>query len=448
MVHYIKKKNEKRDTVLHYIYGLGGGGAERIIVQLLEQNPNSKFNNFLLLKQELNIAYDISEIQDRVLSSKHIRRTGFQRFSIIWLLFFYRRFFPWKYKKWTTKMIMKFWMRKFIRAYPEYNPRVNPESRWFTNQLWIHMNREFNGIINLANSVSLKRPDLISSTLLESANSTVFFAKLFFPKTFKDVKWVASIHNNTTARLHDIYEPDLVKFWRVLLPLILNKTDKTVAVSEGARNDLIESFRVMDSKVVTILNPVDIGSIDRATPTNYSSPFFMAVGRLSSQKRFDMLIEAFAAIADQVDEELLIFGQGELENELKKKCVQLDLTERVKFMGFRSDVWSFMKSATCLVMTSLYEGLPMTLLEAKACKCPIVSFDCNYGPSELIKDDFSGYLVPMDDTETLQRILIQVSKNPSERKQMAESGYKEIESFSICHVHKKYESMFHEVLST
>ena len=126
-----------------------------------------------------------------------------------------------------------------------------------------------------------------------------------------------------------------------------------------------------------------------------NTPYVLAVGRLdNSTKQFDKLIEAYSnsmLVEDKIP--LYIIGEGKDRANLEEKIKLLRLEDLVYLEGFKKDVFSYMKSANFLVMSSYVEGFPNTLLESLVVGTPVVSFDCPSGPSELIIDGENGLLV-------------------------------------------------------
>lgn len=146
------------------------------------------------------------------------------------------------------------------------------------------------------------------------------------------------------------------------------------------------------SKVRTIFNPIvcqqqqHIPSLDRK--------IILCVGRLTQQKGFDLLISAWSRIANEFQEwKVIIVGSGEDELILKKMVVDAQLGNSIIFAGQQQNVAPFYRSASFFCMSSRFEGLPMVLLEAQSYSLPIVAFDCDTGPSEIIQHDVTGFLV-------------------------------------------------------
>ena len=120
----------------------------------------------------------------------------------------------------------------------------------------------------------------------------------------------------------------------------------------------------------------------------------LSVGRLTYQKGFDYLIEVAKILNEnKVVFKWFILGEGEDRKKLEGKIKNYDLEDKVVLLGKVKDVDKFYRISDLFVMTSRFEGLSLVLLEAKAYHLPIISFDCNCGPSEVIVDGEDGYLI-------------------------------------------------------
>ncbi|MGH8118890.1 MAG: glycosyltransferase, partial [Rhodanobacteraceae bacterium] len=132
----------------------------------------------------------------------------------------------------------------------------------------------------------------------------------------------------------------------------------------------------------------------------------LAVGRLSPEKGFDLLIEAFAQVAERHrDWHLRILGEGPLRTDLEWRIAARGLGNRIAMPGFDADVREAMRAADLFVLSSRYEGFPNALLEAMAEGTACVSFDCDAGPRELIEHARNGWLVPAGDVPALAAAL-------------------------------------------
>ncbi|TFH88169.1 glycosyltransferase [Billgrantia azerbaijanica] len=157
--------------------------------------------------------------------------------------------------------------------------------------------------------------------------------------------------------------------------------------------------------VTTIYNPVVDRDFMGLPPKKthrediVSHKKILAVGRLCKQKGFDLLLRAIALIKKDVV--LEIAGEGPQESELKKLSEILGVGRRVNFIGYHKDIVGLMRSADCFVLSSRWEGFGNVLVEALYAQIPIVSYDCDYGPREVLENGKYGILVKEKTPEAL-----------------------------------------------
>lgn len=209
---------------------------------------------------------------------------------------------------------------------------------------------------------------------------------------------------------HAAQRASLFKRWgrRPVLALV----DEFVAVSRANRADQIRDMGLRPERVTAIHNgiPVPEATPDRrrahdeltsllGLPTD--AKLVGAVGRLASQKGFSLLLDAVAAIARDFEKlEVLIVGEGPLRSELEGRAARLGLGARTHFLGFRNDASALIAGFDVLAMPSLFEGLPLALVEAFAVGCPTVATAVD-GIPEVIDDEVNGLLVPPGDAARL-----------------------------------------------
>ena len=142
--------------------------------------------------------------------------------------------------------------------------------------------------------------------------------------------------------------------------------------------------------------------------------FFIMVGRFTKQKNHLLTIKCFKNIAEKKKNiNLLIVGDGELENEYKKEINRLRLNDRIQLVNYQSNIFSYFKKSLGLISSSLWEDPGFVMIEAAACNTFVISSDCPSGPKEFIGND-SGILFKNDDIQSLeQKILEFLSLNES-----------------------------------
>ena len=175
---------------------------------------------------------------------------------------------------------------------------------------------------------------------------------------------------------------------------------------------------------------------------------WLAVGRFEEAKDYPTMLQAFGRVSkEQPEVVLLIAGDGPLRPAMEALARNLDIAERVRFLGLRQDIPELMNAADAYVMSSSWEGLPMVLLEASATGLPIVATDVG-GNSEVVSHGQTGFLVPPKDLEVLAQAMLRVMTVPEEERQrMGEGARQHIEiHFSLDRVVEQWEALYREFL--
>lgn len=176
------------------------------------------------------------------------------------------------------------------------------------------------------------------------------------------------------------------------------------------------------------------------------SPIVVGAGRLEAAKGFDILIRAHALLLREgIDHRVVIFGQGRDRSQLETLASSLGVKGSVAMPGFVSNIIEGMKGATAFVLCSRYEGFGMVLLEAMAAGLPVVATDCPSGPSEVLDGGACGILVPPDDPESLAAALRRVLSDAGLRKSLVEAGAKRILDFSPAEIIPRWERLLSEL---
>lgn len=141
-------------------------------------------------------------------------------------------------------------------------------------------------------------------------------------------------------------------------------------------------------------------------------PVILGAGRLVKQKDFTTLIQAFSIVRQQRPAKLIIIGKGEQQNELEALIHQLGLTDDVDLAGFQVNPFPYMAKATIFALSSAFEGFGNVIVEAMAVGTPVVSTRCKSGPAEILEDGKYGKLVPIKEPALLAEAIIATIDNP------------------------------------
>ena len=175
------------------------------------------------------------------------------------------------------------------------------------------------------------------------------------------------------------------------------------------------------------------GSIKPDSIVLNNKKIILASGRLHKVKQFDLLIYAFSQIKDEFpDWDLIILGDGEERDFLKKIIQELSISDRVFFPGRVGNISEWYKRADLFVLSSKVEGFPNVLLEAMSYGVPSVSFDCDTGPRDIIEDGVNGILVnPAENEAGLGKALKKMVSNNNFRSSVAKKAVLVRDRFSI-----------------
>lgn len=204
--------------------------------------------------------------------------------------------------------------------------------------------------------------------------------------------------------------------WRYLPPLLRQSypdADRVVTVSNSVGQELINELGLPAGNVDTIYNPVVDDSLLERAAEPLAHPWFgdggppvvLGVGRLTEQKDFATLIQAFARLRQTREARLVILGEGRLRGELEQQAQALGVSESVAMPGFVENPFQYMARASVTALSSEYEGLPGILIQAMACGCPVVSTDCPGGSREILDGGRYGPLVGVGNADEMAAAL-------------------------------------------
>ncbi|MGN1167808.1 MAG: glycosyltransferase [Lachnospiraceae bacterium] len=228
-----------------------------------------------------------------------------------------------------------------------------------------------------------------------------------------------------------------------LMRLLYRKADVVLANSKETAEAV---SKITGCKVRCIYNPTLTGDYEGKANEPVEHPWFredvpiiISVGRLAKEKGFDTLIKAFAKVNTKLDCRLVLVGDGEEKENLINLAKKLQVHEKIWMAGYDKNPYKYVKKASVFVLSSRFEGLPNTLIEALAVGAPCVATDCRSGPKEILLDGEGGILVKTDDNLEMADAILRVLQNPEQAKCMLEKAMSKLYRFTPDEVGKQYE---------
>jgi glycosyltransferase involved in cell wall biosynthesis len=284
--------------------------------------------------------------------------------------------------------------------------RVRAEPDAHLSCRWLDVQKQSRRLAALRTCLRQTNPDLVIS-FLDTVNVSVLLAL-----------WRARIPVVVSERI-DPRSHSVGIRWALLRRLTYPRAARVVVLTKNVA--AWASRQWPPWQVESIPNPVfGFGAIASAVRPRGATRTILGLGRLSQQKGFDLLIRAFAMLAaDFPGWEIQIAGAGPERDTLLRLARSLGIGDRVKLIGVVRDTAAALEACDLFVLPSRYEGFPNALSEAMSVGLPVISFDCPSGPSELIRHDVDGLLVPPRDIVALAGALRRLMADPEERARLA-----------------------------
>lgn len=266
-----------------------------------------------------------------------------------------------------------------------------------------------------------EKPDYIFS-FMESCN----FASIL---TGKEV--VVSIRNNPNKK-HNWYQKILIKSLYKF-----KNVKKIVTVSKEIENILNKYYNLKNT--TTILNPIIIDNTYKIKE-NLSTyqPYIVSVGRLNTQKNFEMLIKAYSKTKTQEKAKLLIVGEGNERTKLEQLIKSLKLENKVLLIGQKENIKDYYIQSDIYILSSSFEGFPNVLVEALSNSCACIATNCPTGPNEIITNEENGLLVENENEEAMSKAIDRLYFDDELKKRFVSNTQTSIEHLKLEQIAKKW----------
>lgn len=304
------------------------------------------------------------------------------------------------------------------------------------------------GAFRLLRLIRQLKPDLILSGMAH-LNFLVLLLRPFFPRATRVL-----VRQNATVSAVLAFD-DVPRYTRLLYRLLYPQADRVICQSPAMARDLAAKIGIPEQRLAVLPNPVDVETMranneETKSPSaslepDLSGPHLLAVGRLSREKGFDLLIHALVTVRERFpNADLVIAGAGPEEAALKSLCQELRLESAVHFPGYVDHPSAFFPGASLFVLSSRHEGLPNALLEAAAGGLPLVTTPASTGMVDLLRNQDGIWLANEITANALASSLLAALKAlPPGRR----FPHPFVEQFSLDHAICAYEHLIDSALS-
>lgn len=296
-------------------------------------------------------------------------------------------------------------------------------------------------VIALRRAIRQLRPNVVLS-MMSTPNVLLAFASL----------GIAGLHAVGSERCYPPHFP-LGTMWHAMRRRMYGRLAAVVALTQECADWITTNSSAKCVPVIPNAASWPLpNNLPKIAPDAISSPerkVLLAVGRLSNEKNFDMLIDVFSELAPRhPDWDLVILGDGPDRTSLETRIRNAESGARMFVPGIAGNVGEWYARADLYVMCSRFEGFPNALAEALAHGLPAVSFDCDTGPRDIIRDGIDGLLVPAGDIRSLQVALDRVMGDSQLRAGMACRAIDARGRFSIEKIAAMWEDLFSTLSDT
>lgn len=278
------------------------------------------------------------------------------------------------------------------------------------------------------------------------------------PPTHSKTKTLLTVHDLSFVRVPDTATPSLRAYLNAVVPQSVKRADHILADSQATKDDLIDLYQTPSEKITVLLSGVDerfkeiqdhhIRTSIRQKYKLADHKYILSVGTVQPRKNYSRIIRVLADLHEQGHDihYAIAGGKGWLEDEMYQAINETGLSDYVHLLGFvdDEDLPALYSSAECLVITSLYEGFGLPILEAMACGTPVVTSTLSSLP-EVAGN--AGILVDPLDTDAIREAIRTILTDRSEQKRLREAGFEQVKNFTWHNSAQHLKSIYESVLA-
>lgn len=242
------------------------------------------------------------------------------------------------------------------------------------------------------------------------------------------------------------------KAFLLLSSWLIRRADHLIATCKDAATDSQRFYRIQPNQITPIYSSFVTDDIFEQADEPIQHPWLSenktivsTLGRVMPVKDFKTLVQAFGVVRKEIDCKLLIIGETDRDPEYFEELTQLieslEIKQEVDFVGFKSNPFPYLKHTDVYVLSSIYEGLPGSLVQAMALGCRLVSTNCPSGPREVLDDGKFGTLVPVADHAAMATAISEALAQPQQQVDGRQGAERFTEEFAINRLHELFQRL-------
>lgn len=272
--------------------------------------------------------------------------------------------------------------------------------------------------------------------VIDNRSRPKFLREVFTKWIYRNRKVYYMVHSSNS----EMYFPNFSFGVRYLY----KNATKLVCVSNGIEINVRQKFNLKNT--TTIYNPIIFPIYNADKPNGIPEKYMLYFGRLEEEiKNLTLLLRAYSSSKVYENElKLLIIGDGKDKGLIESKIKELKLQNHVQLLPFQKEILPYLQFARCSVLTSRFEGFPMSVIESLANGTPVIAVDCETGPREIIKNGFNGLLVPNHDEQALANAMKILFEDENLYQIFKNNARKSVEHLSLTTIGKQWQQLLSE----
>lgn len=268
-------------------------------------------------------------------------------------------------------------------------------------------------------------------TIIDNRSRPAFIREIF-------TKW---IYGNR-RRYFMIHSSNLqMYFSNFAVNYLYKDATKLVCVSKDIEYKIREEFNLKNT--ITIHNPIIFTENVAQKPEGIPENYILFFGRLEEEiKNFTLLLHSFKlSKVYEAGIKLLIIGDGSDKDFIDSKIQELGLRNFVQVLPFQKNIIPYIQHAKCSILTSRFEGFPMSIVESFAAGIPVISVDCETGPREIIRNNYNGLLIPNHDEKALSKAINDIISDEDLYQTCKNNAKKSVEHLSLTIIAQQWQQL-------